>query len=177
MGRRGSELLLAVAATAVPVLAWRGFVGRGEHPGRFVVAFLLLGVVAALAGAVHRRALGWLGVAGTALMATGALLAAWAINAEGDADILGDGVWRAHFVIMTGSLAVAAGVTRAGRSSRPVVVAAFVASWAFLGAWGVGLAWVAWALAVGRGARPRRSAPSPATSGRDEHAGDGAEAR
>lgn len=149
-GCRAGELFLAVAATAVPVVITRGFLARSDGSGGLVLAFVVLTLTAVAVGAAHRRTLGWLGGVGTVLVAVGATLAAWAVDASGSD--LGDGVWRAHFLIMVGSLVMAGGATRSGALSRPVAIGGFVTSYAFLGAWGVGLAWLAWALAVsGRG--------------------------
>lgn len=156
--RRGGELCLALVVTGIPALVWRAFVERREGPGGLVVAFLVLGAAAVAFGGLHRRNLGLLGVAGTAIMATGAMLAAWAVDVDRGAGAdVGDAVWRAHFLIMVGSLVVAAGAAGSGRLSRPLAVGGFVTSWAFLGAWGVGLAWLAWGLAVARGHAPARS--------------------
>ena len=77
----------------------------------------------------------------------GATLASLASRSE-EARELNDALWRAHFVAMAGSLVVATALARAKTVSLPAVIGAFITSWAFLGAWGVGLAWIAWVLAL-----------------------------
>ena len=105
-----------------------------------------MAAVAVALGVVHRRTFGWTGMVGCGVLVAGAGMAAVAAAGGEGPLAFNDGFWRAQFAIMGGSLLVATGTARSGVVSGPVAVVAFVTSWAFLGAWGVGLAWMSWAL-------------------------------
>ena len=146
--------MVALGATIVPFAIWRSFSARFDDPEQLAGPFLGLATAALVVAVTHRRTLSWPGVAGLLTMVAGAGAAIRALDADGNTSF-NDAFWRAHFVIMAGSLVVAGWCFWSRTISRPAAVAALVLSWAFFGAWGVGLAWIAWTLAVARTGRAR----------------------
>jgi len=148
--------VVAVGASVVPFAVWHSFAARFDDQGRLTGPFLSLAAAAVAVGLAHRRRLSWPGVAGLGVMVVGATAAVVAVQRGGDISF-NDAFWRAHFVIMVGSLVVAATCFRFRAISRPAAVVALIVSWAFFGAWGVGLAWIAWALASSAAKELRQS--------------------
>lgn len=140
-------IAVALLATTIPFVMWRAFVSRPDGAPSLRTALVASAVAAAIVGVAHLRAVRWVGAVGVITMAIGAVVAA--LNSDvSSSRLLDDAFWRGHFVIMAGSLVLAFAIRRAHLIPGWASASAFVLSWAFLGAWGVGLAWMAWCLAI-----------------------------
>lgn len=143
-------MVVAAAASGAPAALWWAVLGTDDARRGLVGGFVALGCAAGAVAVVHRAVLRTLGAIGCGAMATGASLAALSIYQSPSEPLSSAAVWRAHFLIMVGSLTVAAAIGRSRRLGWFGAGGSYVLSWAFLGAWGVGLAWMAWALALRR---------------------------